>query len=140
MTDGVRRVVLMDAPPPHEAIGPYVPSVAAALRDYGLSAPEVFAEDDDVGLALIEDFGDETYEGAPRRRQRRARALRAGDRHAHRLAAHRRRAGFPNCRNTMRSGLAEAVLLVDWYFPAVVGQPIPAEDRDLRTSRRGGGC
>ena len=52
--------VLMDAPPPQEDIGPYV-AVAALLRDLGLSAPEVLAEDSDEGFLLLEDFGDDTY-------------------------------------------------------------------------------
>ena len=51
--------VLMDAPPPQEDIGPYV-AVAALLRDLGLSAPEVLAEDSDEGFLLLEDFGDDT--------------------------------------------------------------------------------
>jgi N-acetylmuramate 1-kinase len=55
-----RSVVLMDAPPPHEAVGPYV-VVAGLLRDFGLSAPEVLAEDRDAGFLLLEDFGDDTY-------------------------------------------------------------------------------
>ena len=53
-------VVLMDAPPPQEDIGPYV-AVAALLRELGLSAPKVLAEDRDEGFLLLEDFGDDTY-------------------------------------------------------------------------------
>jgi N-acetylmuramate 1-kinase len=130
LSDGVRRAVLMDAPPPHEAIGPYV-SVAAALRDYGLSAPEVFAGDDDVGLALIEDFGDDTY----------SRLLAAGsDERAlyglaidtlftlQRIAGERGLPGLPEYDEERL--LAEALLLADWYFPAVTGHRLPPEDRE----------
>jgi len=49
--------VLMDAPPPHEDVGPFV-RIADYLRGGGLSAPRVMAVDDDRGLALLEDFGD----------------------------------------------------------------------------------
>jgi len=52
--------VLMDAPPPHEDIGPFV-AVAGLLRELGLSAPEVLAEDRGQGFLLLEDFGDDTY-------------------------------------------------------------------------------
>ena len=55
-----RSAVLMDAPPPQEDIGPYI-TVAALLRELGFSAPEVFAEDRERGLLLLEDFGDDTY-------------------------------------------------------------------------------
>ncbi|HEY1795751.1 MAG TPA: phosphotransferase [Stellaceae bacterium] len=130
LSDGIRRAVLMDAPPPHEAIGPYI-SIAEVLRGYGLSAPEVFAEDDDVGLALIEDFGDETY----------TRLLAAGsdERALYTLAidtliALQRTAGARGVPDLPQYDeqrlLAEALLLVDWYFPAVVGHRIPPEDRD----------
>ena len=52
--------VLMDAPPPHEDIGPFV-AVAGLLRELGFSAPEVLAEDRGQGFLLLEDFGDDTY-------------------------------------------------------------------------------
>ena len=52
--------VLMDAPPPHEDVGPYV-VVARLLRDLGFSAPEVLAENHGEGFLLLEDFGDDTY-------------------------------------------------------------------------------
>jgi hypothetical protein len=55
-----RRAVLMDAPPPQEDVAPYI-AVSALLRDLGLSAPEIFAEDRNAGFLLIEDFGDDTY-------------------------------------------------------------------------------
>ncbi|HEX3883317.1 MAG TPA: phosphotransferase [Stellaceae bacterium] len=131
LTDGSRRrAVLMDAPPPHEAVGPYI-AIAAALRDYGFSAPEIFAEDDDVGLALIEDFGDDTY----------TRLLAAGsdERALYGLAidtliALQRTAearGLPELPHYDEERLlAETMLLVDWYAPAVLGHRLPAEDRD----------
>src|SRR3954452_18483740 len=55
-----RRAVLMDGPPPMEDVGPYI-TVAELLRNLGLSAPEIYAEDRERGFLLIEDFGDESY-------------------------------------------------------------------------------
>jgi aminoglycoside/choline kinase family phosphotransferase len=52
-----RRAVLMDAPPPHEDVRPFV-RVAHWLREQGLSAPAVFAADEEQGFLLLEDFGD----------------------------------------------------------------------------------
>src|ERR1700682_2281402 len=60
LTDGSRRAVLMDAPPPQEDVRPYI-HVAGLLRGHGLSAPEIYAEDHAQCLLLIEDFGDDTY-------------------------------------------------------------------------------
>src|SRR5690349_3153424 len=44
LQDNGRRAVLMDAPPQQEDVGPYI-AIAGLLREIGLSAPEVFAED-----------------------------------------------------------------------------------------------
>jgi N-acetylmuramate 1-kinase len=52
-----RRAVLMDAPPEHEDIRPYL-AVARLLRGAGFSAPQILAEDLARGFLLIEDFGD----------------------------------------------------------------------------------
>lgn len=50
--------VLMDADPEKgEDIRPFV-RVANYLRDLGLSAPEILAEDEDFGFLLLEDLGD----------------------------------------------------------------------------------
>jgi hypothetical protein len=91
----------------------------------------VFAEDDDVGLALIEDFGDDTY----------TRLLAAGsdERALYGLAidtliALQRTAGARGLPDLPEYDeerlLAEALLLVDWYVPAVIGHRLPPEDRE----------
>lgn len=58
--EGVRRAVLMDAPPPHEDPRPFI-AVAEWLADAGLSAPAILARDLDQGLLLIDDFGDARF-------------------------------------------------------------------------------
>ena len=50
--------VLMDAPPEHEDLGPFL-SVAGHLLDRGFSPPRPLAVDRDKGLLLLEDFGDD---------------------------------------------------------------------------------
>lgn len=120
-----RRAVLMDAPPPHEDVRPFL-AVARLLRKLELSAPEILAEDVEAGLLLLEDFGDRTY----------TRLLADGGDEAalYRLAVdvlialHRRfepalGAGIPPYDEARL--LNEAALLVDWYLPAVSGRPTP---------------
>ncbi len=51
--------VLMDAPPEHEDIGPFL-TVAGHLLDRGFLPPRPLAIDREQGLLLLEDFGDET--------------------------------------------------------------------------------
>ncbi|MDH5748195.1 MAG: phosphotransferase [Rhodospirillales bacterium] len=55
-----RRAVLMDAPPPQENVRPFL-TLARHLRALGFSAPEILAADEDAGLLLLEDLGDDTY-------------------------------------------------------------------------------
>src|SRR5688500_9181886 len=50
--------VLMDAPPEHEDIGPFL-TVAGHLLDRGFSPPRPLAIDRIRGLLLLEDFGDD---------------------------------------------------------------------------------
>jgi aminoglycoside/choline kinase family phosphotransferase len=125
-----RRAVVMDAPPPQEDVAPFV-AVAALLRDLGFSAPEILAEDRRQGFLLLEDFGDDTYtrliaRGAD---ERELYALAVDTVAALQCAVARR--GAPDLPPYDEARLlAEAVLLVDWYVPAVLGTPLPAATRD----------
>ena len=121
---GHRSAVVMDAPPPQEEVGPFI-AVAAILRDLGLSAPEVLAENRVEGFLLIEDFGDDTY----------TRLLRRGaDEPAlyalaiDTLVTLQRAVEATGCPDLgpydVERLLAEAVLLVDWYMPSVLGVPV----------------
>jgi len=109
--------VLMDAPPPQEDIGPFV-AVAGLLRELGLSAPEVLAQDRAEGFLLLEDFGDDTYT--------RLLARGADEPALYRLAvdtlvALQRAAGSRGTPELapydIERLLGEAALLVDWYRP-----------------------
>jgi len=55
--DGERSAMLMDAPPPNEDPGPFL-RAARWLEANGMRAPEIFADDEDRGLVLLEDFGE----------------------------------------------------------------------------------
>ena len=59
LPDGNTRIV-MDAPPSHEDCRPFL-KVAALLRDAGVHAPDVFAENLEAGFLLLSDLGNTTY-------------------------------------------------------------------------------
>ncbi|HVJ02688.1 MAG TPA: phosphotransferase, partial [Sphingomonas sp.] len=63
-----RSAILMDAPPPQEDPRPFI-RIARWLTERGFAAPEIFHENLEHGLVLIEDFGDarlrETADAAP---------------------------------------------------------------------------
>ena len=131
LADGSRRAVLMDAPPPQEDVRPFV-DIAKHLRKLGLSAPEVFAEDAEAGLLLLEDLGDNTYTRLL------AQDAKAEDLyaaaidvliHIHDLAPEvaQPRALPPYDERRL---VDEALLLVDWYLPAVTGVELAEDARD----------
>jgi aminoglycoside/choline kinase family phosphotransferase len=55
---GDDRAVLMDAPPQHEDLGPFL-SIARHLEERGFDSPRPIAVDRAQGLLLVEDFGDD---------------------------------------------------------------------------------
>lgn len=60
LTRGSESMVLMDAPPPMENVRPFL-MIDQKLEELGYSAPHVYAQDEENGFVLLEDFGDSTY-------------------------------------------------------------------------------
>jgi len=58
--EGSRRAVLMDAARVPETIEPFI-QIGRHLLELGFSAPAILAHDEQQGLVLLEDFGDETF-------------------------------------------------------------------------------
>jgi hypothetical protein len=110
----------------------------AALRQQGVSAPEVYAADAQHGIAIIEDLGSEPFveEGGPiAERYLEAVALLA------RLHATALPASVPQGEGAysippydLDALLVEAELVVDWYAPNVAKIAIPASGRNAFTS------
>ena len=119
-----RRAVLMDAPPPQEDVVPYI-AVARLLRQLGFSAPEVFADDRTRGFLLIEDFGDDTYTRLLERgADEPALYTLAVDTLVDLQRAVEARGNPDLPPYDAERFLAEAALLVDWYAPAALGEPL----------------
>ncbi len=125
-----RVAVLMDAPPPHEDIRPFR-RVAGILTGLGLSAPRVMAADDEAGLLLLEDLGDDTYNRVIAARPELEAPLYdlATDalimlHRRFRPALHQQVARLDDTR-----ALAEGERLLDWTWPALKGGPAPAGAR-----------
>ena len=123
-------LVLMDAPPAHEDVRPFV-RVAGHLARLGLSAPKVLARDEAHGFLLLEDLGDATYtrllaDGADEEAlyTLAVDALIALHKHSGTVAVPE---GTPPYDDERLE--AEATLLTDWYYPAVVGTALWEIDR-----------
>ncbi|WP_374466101.1 aminoglycoside phosphotransferase family protein [Ferrovibrio sp.] len=118
--------VLMDAPPPHEDVRPFL-KIARLLLQHGYSAPRILAEDADHGFLLLEDLGDDLY----------ARLIRQGSAELplyeaavdflldlHRHAAPADLAPYDEARL-----IDETALFTDWYLPARTGRDTPETQR-----------
>ncbi|MCW8834948.1 MAG: phosphotransferase [Rhodospirillales bacterium] len=128
---GGATAVLMDAPPEHEDVRPYL-SIARHLVGMGYSAPRILAEDVAQGFLLIEDLGDNTF----------TRLLVSGvdEESLYALAIdvlidlHRRPASEALSIDVPPYDdgrlLDEALLLIDWHLPAITGCPLAAEARE----------
>jgi len=57
---GERSLIIMDAPPPHEDVRPFL-HTADLLRTAGLNVPQVLAQAPEQGLLLLSDLGPTTY-------------------------------------------------------------------------------
>jgi aminoglycoside/choline kinase family phosphotransferase len=115
--DEPRSAVLMDAPPAHEDVRPFV-AVAEWLHSVGLSAPEILARDLEHGLLLLGDFGDwrlrEMLDSDPSRELELYEL--ATDVLVH-LHNHPPMSGLPP--HGMDQWLDELSLFTDWYCPAL---------------------
>lgn len=117
VVDSNRSAVLMDAPPPHEDVRPFV-AVAEWLNSVGLSAPEILARDLNHGLLLLADFGEwrlrEFLDSDPAR-----------ERELYELATDvlihlHQHAPMPGLKpHGVQQWLDELILFTDWYCPAV---------------------
>ena len=136
LVDGDRRAVLMDAPPDHEDVRPFV-AIGRYLHALGYSAPEIHAADQDAGLLLLEDLGDDLF----------ADALAAGaDEEALYGAAvdvlvdlHGARSADPGPTGPDVPAFDDARLhsevdrLFEWFLPAASGAEAPEAVRDAYT-------
>ncbi|NCX87946.1 MAG: aminoglycoside phosphotransferase [Betaproteobacteria bacterium] len=58
--DQRKSLIVMDAPPAHEDVRPFV-AVARLFADAGMTTPAIVEEAPELGFLLLEDFGDHTY-------------------------------------------------------------------------------
>jgi aminoglycoside/choline kinase family phosphotransferase len=115
--DSGETAVLMDAPPEHEDIGPFL-TVAGHLLDRGFCPPRPLAVDRKQGLLLLEDFGDDRAGPLLEREPQRQRAIyEAAVDILARLAGQPAPAGLAPYDDAAMS--REVLLFPQWYAPAL---------------------
>ncbi len=130
LRDGARRAVLMDAPPEHEDIRPFI-LLAEHLQRLGLSVPTPLAYDEGNGLLLLKDLGDLTF----------TRLLAAGHEamplYSSAVDVLVKLHDRPNAAQVsvpaydVDEWVREAMLFVDWYLPHATGKAV---SNDVRQS------
>ncbi len=130
-----RRAVLMDAPPDHEDVRPFV-AMANRLRAHGFSAPEVLEADIENGFLLLEDLGDDTFTAMLRQGADEATLYAQATEFLIQLHRHEVADGANSDPEGHLApyGADQAVeharLFLDWYFPAATGATISQEGSD----------
>jgi aminoglycoside/choline kinase family phosphotransferase len=126
---GRRRAILMDVPPASGlTVAPFL-AVDAWLRAAGFSAPEVLGADEERGLVLLEDLGDDLFARICAAAPEREAGLYAA---AVDLIADLQRLPPPDGAWTpppydLAFLLREARLALEWYLPAATGRPAPPD-------------
>ncbi len=122
LRQSVRRAMLMDAPPDHEDVRPFM-ALTAHLQRIQVRCPAIYHADPVAGFLLLEDLGDDTL----------TRLLEAGEdssklyREAISLLAHihnhPQAAGINLPDYDLEQVMQEILLFTDWYLPAASGRP-----------------
>jgi aminoglycoside/choline kinase family phosphotransferase len=114
--DDGSTAVLMDAPPEKEDSRPFL-AIGRQLHDMGFSAPQALATELDIGLVLLEDFGDDRVGPVLVREPGRERAV--YETAVDILAALHQLPAGPVPPYAEPELLREARLFPDWYLPAM---------------------
>jgi N-acetylmuramate 1-kinase len=121
--------ILMDAPPDKEEVVPFI-NVAHYLHDQQLNAPEIIAADKEHGFVLLSDFGNDSYT--------KVLARSGADLEATEITLYEQAidvllklhaAPCPDWVPPYSEELLlrEAMLMLEWYYPALNNAPLPEE-------------
>lgn len=124
-----QTAVLMDAPPPHEDVRPFL-KVAAHLKAMGYAAPTILAADPETGFVLQEDLGDDLVRVVLDRDPTLETAIYAAA--VDLLADLHDRPGAAALDVPVYDAATlerESLLLIDWYWPLALGRAATAAER-----------
>ncbi len=116
---GERSYVLMDAPPPHEDVAPFM-AVRGWLEAAGLRVSVCYGEERALGFLLLEDFGDRTWARFYAQGGALAPLFQDALHQLHLLQGSKPSIQLP-CFDVARMQ-RECALYLDWYLPYVVGE------------------
>jgi len=127
--DGESRM-LMDAPPAMEKLPEYL-RINKHLADLGLRVPRIYADDQEQGFALIEDFGDDTFTRLLEKgHSEHDLYLKAVDVLVKLHTSGRKATKIDVPDYDMDTLLEEVELFVDWFVPAARGEVASVAEKE----------
>ncbi len=127
LTKGSETCVLMNAPKPENpSVFVFIDKI---LRQYGINAPKIYAEDLENGFLLLEDFGDNTFTRLIAKGYNEKSLYKSAIDELIKLQKRSRiNPGIKEYDQDLM--LFEASLLTDWFIPYVVGKNLSTEDKE----------
>jgi len=122
--NSTRRILMIVPPDKDDNIRSFV-HITNILRSRCLSAPEIYAEDANRGLVLIEDLGDDLFARLAKDSETEAQMYSAAVGLLPTLADINDVTNIPPY--DMATYQREARLILDWYIPSATGRPADAE-------------
>ncbi len=120
---GDNTAILMDAPPEHGNIQPFL-TITNHLQRLGLRVPQIFFHDADNGFILLEYLGSDTFTALLNTGMK---ALPLYEKAIHvltRLQGSQHATNINTATYDFERLIDEACLLTKWYLPTVTGEPI----------------
>jgi len=124
-----RRAVMMEAPPPHEDVRPFV-AVGEHLHALGFSAPRIAAKNPHDGFLLLEDLGDATFTRVLQNPAREAELYALAVDTLIALHKHPAQTQIDMPPYDAATLEREVSLLVDWFMPGWTGGSLAASARE----------
>jgi len=129
---GQQHYVLMDAPPEHEDVRPFL-NVRSWFERAGLRVSSLKAENKDLGFLLLEDFGDESWASYCAQGHDISPLLKDALRQLHLLQASQPAMDLPVF--NIKRMQCECDLYLDWYLPKLAGTtPDEAERKSFHAA------
>lgn len=120
---GSETVLLMDAPPEHENIQPFL-RVTAHLARLGLRVPQIFSHDVENGFIMLEDLGSATFTALLNARRQPLPLYKKAINVLVKLHDNRDAININVGNYDVTRLLAEAGLFTEWYLPVLIGEPL----------------
>ena len=126
--DEQKSCILMDAPPEHEDVRPFI-TIAEHLLSLNLRAPKIIQADKRNGFILLEDFGDNTFTRLLTQNHDEYALYHLATESLVQLQNHKQATAINIPSYSKELLIKEALLLCDWYYPNQTGHEVTEQSK-----------